>query len=358
MTLTANATDTTSLSFKVDGGSALTATFNSGLNRWERAYTPTSGSHSVTATAVGAGGSKTSAARSFTAAASANAITRSALGRLAEFVAGSSNPFSTSDWTGFTGVNGTTVASATISSGNLRVDSGLPAGGTNHLALNSVASRSRAMVQAKMRAIGVPVAGNWWAGVAAHLVTTGSSRNNLRAHFSVRRTSTGDDYTAIAEDVGSTSNNLVVDFDAPVRSTDTFYRISCFADGLNVAAYDHDNDIADSATATTVSAGMVALSLAAAATGRVWDVAEFFAMSDRYVTVNGVPSGGSARIKNAGGTVLISAAANGSGVATLDVMPIVAGTMTKIEVLDSGGTILQTLSPSETIWGGDVFGYA
>lgn len=83
----------------------------------------------------------------------------------------------------------------------------------------------------------------------------------------------------------------------------------------------------------------------------------FFLCSGRYLVVSGLPTGAVVRVRSAGATVLASATESG-GTATVDMLRVPFPLAVELQVLDGAMNVLESATPSETLWAGDSWTYA
>lgn len=148
-------------------------------------------------------------------------------------------------------------------------------------------------------------------------------------------------------------------------SADDQYRVSLYTDASNGSFGHYFGGFGLTATSsyaltltrggTGVYSGSVGLihSRGTGGTTRYW---EFYVMTSRYVTVSGLPTSASVQVRNSGGTVLSSATAS-AGTAQVDMLKVEFPTATEIRVLDSSSNVLITATPSQRVWGGDIWVY-
>jgi len=88
------------------------------------------------------------------------------------------------------------------------------------------------------------------------------------------------------------------------------------------------------------------------------DYSEFYACKSHLLSVTSSVDGWYMRVKNVGGTVLATSANASSGSATIDLYSseLTLPLLVTLEVLEVGtNVLLATATPTETLWGGDVW---
>lgn len=138
-------------------------------------------------------------------------------------------------------------------------------------------------------------------------------------------------------------------------------RISMFVEGTNAKAFFHGSSLEKSLTGLTIPDGVPGLFTSSGSTSAYTrDFSLYAVMSSHKVRVIG-PSVGNwtANIKDAGGTVLASAAAVG-GVAEIDCFAarLQFPNGTRLEIYnDDTASIEVTLDPTRRVWGGDLYAW-
>jgi hypothetical protein len=278
-------------------------------------------------------------------------LTRSSLGRLAAHtttaISGVTTAFSTSDWVAKSNVtistSGTTLDFTSVSSNIFRT-----------MPYVSI-TQSQAFIQGVGRA--VSTGGTVGAAVRADSGSTDydgvwmALPPGFSGPLGVREIENG---ATIAQDTITTA-----------LSTNTDYRFSIYTDSASGSAGHYFGGPGLTATSsyaltltrggTGVYSGSIGLihSRGSAGTTRY---SEFYAMSDRYVRVTGLPTSASVQILSGSSTVLTSGS-EAAGTATVDMLRVIFPTATNIRVLDSSSNVLITATPTERVWGGDTWVY-
>jgi hypothetical protein len=278
-------------------------------------------------------------------------LTRSVSGLLAinawngDTLPGSSTPFVSGDWTVSTGVTKTILGDGQLQLTNSNASLWYCA------RRDSIASRSKTFIFAQL-AMG-STSGTLEPAVHITQVTTPTCAGG---GFTVARG--GGDQARITGTTAGTPFVIAADVPVATKLTNTGYKATFFANGTALTVRDLTGATTVTGTSAT-SSGQVGILFNSG--GAVF-VSRWIAASDRYVTVTGVPTGGSAEILTPSATTLVSAVESG-GIVTLDLFGLDAATAQSIRVKDSGGTLLAIYQDTSAgasknlIAGGDTFDY-
>lgn len=236
--------------------------------------------------------------------------------------------------------------SLSISSGMIRLDYPSVVSGPTEFRNNQIPSRSKTYLFAKYYA---PDNGaDSLLGLAAHEGDIyPPNHDSARFAFFTRRSQTVYLYEVL-DGVYNSLDSLVSGFVNPGT-----YSFWMFADGANVSAYDTFNLTDFSGVCTILSSGTVGFSLGG------WNTliycVTFFAMSDRYVTVNGLETGDTVEVRKSDDTVLASASESG-GTALVDLYKVTIIDCNKIVVVRGAvDEFTYTAGTGEFICGGDIY---
>ncbi|HKJ87169.1 MAG TPA: hypothetical protein VKA48_01430 [Gammaproteobacteria bacterium] len=249
-------------------------------------------------------------------------------------------PFATADW------DVPADVTKSLSSGRLRLAMPGTDGNWRDALYNGVASRAKAFVQALVRSASQSNATS--RGVAAHVTDITAGSNDSAGLSSTVENST--ELSRLIEwvNAGATVHTSQV---CSAKAVGTDYRFSLFVDGSSAEGYDFDAALSHLATLGTQASGQLGIT---STNNGAMEASAFFAMADRYVTVQDVPTGGSAEVLDTGDVVLASAAESG-GVATIDVLQVAFPAPAKVQVQDDQGAVVGSVSPTDGVWGGDVY---
>lgn len=245
-------------------------------------------------------------------------------------------PFDLDDWEA-------AVGSSVLSGGSngLHITEGTD-GIHTYVRYKPLAARSKVFLQGRAKVIaGV------WHGLALH----GSLGIDdfVRPWLSVARSS-GE--LAVLNDVVDTAvvTPSFASSSVPAKAQNTLYRQSVWADGADVAMHDFHAGVTISGASPNHTSGFVGVNGSDSTQHQWWT---FYAMTDRYITVEGIPAGGSAEVQDGGGATLASAAEAG-GTALIDMLDVVLPGVAVV-IKDSGGVVVESLTATDGVWGGDEF---
>lgn len=275
-----------------------------------------------------------------------NALNRATLGRLASH---SSSPitnvetaFNTGDWTA---PSGNTIS---LNTGRLRIS----AAGTNvflrHTRYTAIAARADAMLQylTSQNTTGASMGGGLRVGA-----TPDPPDDFVMASFPLGFTDAYgiSDWTDGIED--QTDETATTGLSQPQRVT------LSVQDGVNPQAYFHGPGVEHTlGGGTAQTSGHASLYYSSGAANNL-DYQEFYLMSNRYLTVNGPTTNNwKAELRNAGASLLATANASG-GVATIDTFAarIAFPDAVTLQIRNLSDNLLLSATPTERLWGGDVW---
>lgn len=254
-------------------------------------------------------------------------------------------PFVLANWTFMTGSSGA------ISGGALRIT--MNTGAIRYARYDLLAGRGKMYVQGVVRGVTV-VGSNLQIGVAAHMEVGASPDSAVNVRYSMARA--GSDVVATQSQLNGVNDaSVVTNIAARVVAVD--HRLSLFVDGDDYIGYDHTSAVEQNATGAPVT-GLITGQLGIAGNsgggnGGVCDIRRLYAMSDRYITVSGLPAGSTVNVLDGASAVIVSGAAV-AGAVSLDVWKKILPAVT-IEVRDASAVLLATLAPAAGIWGGSQF---
>lgn len=236
--------------------------------------------------------------------------------------------------------------SVSISSGRLRVSYPSTVSGPADFRNNQIPSRSKTYLFATHYA-----PDNGWdsyIGLAANQVDIGPpNQDYVQWAFFTRRSQTA--YLAeIVNGSSSTLNSLSTGYVNPGT-----YSFWMFADGVNMAIYDSYNTTDLTGVCSTLSSGTVGFMMGG------WNsliyCQTFIAMSDRYVTVNGLSTGDTVEIRKSDDTVLASGSESG-GSATVDLYKVNITECNKVVIVRAAiDEYTYTVGAGDFICGGDEY---
>lgn len=282
-------------------------------------------------------------------------LTRGTLGRLGAHEetpqSGISTGFATGDFTAPTNIT------LSITSGRLRAV--LNAAGTSRgVPYTALADRADVFLQSVWSATG---AETQRAGFIARATTQALPVDMIYSRMPNQSASGGNRLIETTEFVASAA--VQTDTDSPHTPT-LPQRLSTGVVGTDAFSYAHGPAIAQAlAGVGLVSSGRCGFIVShdGGSGTRAFEWTAFYVMRSHLVTVNGpTATGWEARIKDAGGVVLASAAA-AAGVATVDLFAarVLFPLAVTLEIYDTvGAAVLGTITPAETVWGGDVWTWA
>lgn len=274
----------------------------------------------------------------------APSLDRITLGRIAAFssapVDGVSERFRPGDWDAPSAI---TVA---ISSNNLRLSAGSPVAAQNIRFIGHPdAIRADAFVQT------VWVAKSTGGGGGPIVRMNDAANPDDFIELRVTSGFSGTE-TLIEVDNGSTVQevqNSGIDRALPER-------LSLYASGTEAKSYNHDATQERTLSGlTVVAAGAAGLYYSSGGAANALDYSQFYLMRSHLVTVRGPAGNWTARVKNAGGSVLASAASS-SGVAQVDLFAARVNfpDATRIEIYDNDtASVVVSFDPATRVWGGD-----
>ena len=215
--------------------------------------------------------------------------------------------------------------------------------------LDTIASRSKtfAYIEYEASTVGPYLA------LAAHVSDiTAGSRDGVGYFGNVASSSVESGINEAVNDAGT----LIQGGSVGAKAADTAYYASLFVDGSTVRGRDFSGGATYTGTAPTHSSGQVAFGLIGAS-GQAYRLRRLIVCPDRFTTVAGVPTGGSAEVRKADDTVLASASES-SGTASINMEIANLHLATKLVVKNSGGTVLATYEVAgEIIEPGETYEY-
>lgn len=214
---------------------------------------------------------------------------------------------------------------------------------------DNVGVLSRCWAQQVIRGITV-VTNNLQPGAVVHLGATLNDDDYIRFIYTMARPTT--DLVALQEIINGAST-VSVTSNIAARVVNVDHRIDVFADAGDALGYDHTSAIEKTITAPVRVSGRPGIGINSGGAGGVVEWRRVFFMSDRYVTVTGLPAGATVRIRDDATTILAEEAAV-AGEAVLDLWQKIMPAAT-VEVVDVDDEIIATLSPAAKVWGGDEY---
>lgn len=274
-------------------------------------------------------------------------LTRTTLGRLAAYAtsptSGVTTAFDASDWAAPTGIT------VSVASGRLRAV-GTPS--TKYIRLTALASRADVYVRMHGESVG---AGGGGGGLAARVADVSDPTSAVGLQVPINVTATEQLVERVSGSIVQTDATASVNRSTPVTRTLLWVR----GTAANAA-------VVGLSTRALTGLGLVAAGRVgwyhSVTGGAAHEIGGCDVMTDARLVVTG-PSGGGwrVRVRNAGNTVIAEATESG-GTATIDdyaLGGVLGVAAVSIEVDDGAGTVLDgPVSPSECVWGGDVWEWA
>lgn len=275
---------------------------------------------------------------------SISALIRSTSGKLALHIANdATDPFSAGDWTAAADVSsGPTVSG---SNGRLLWSVANDADAEGNLMYDPAGTLSQMMVQARILGAHSGASAGFFIGVATLLDTNAINGVVLRSEL------LDQDRVVLRDEQAASS--IATGTDAKVENTG--YSFSIFADrvGAEAEAYDfNDGVVLSGAIPGTHSSdqkpGLVAAKAGDAECGR------FFLHNDKDLIVNNLPEGAKAQLRDSGDSVL-KEAGESAGTATINCVDVWMRDAVDLVIESSSGQVLERETPSDGLWGGDVY---
>lgn len=265
---------------------------------------------------------------------SVRTLVRTTSGLLAAHQAGvTGREFDAAEWTLFGDVDTTKTVNT---EGALEID----AGGNafyQTAEYDPVASRSEAFVVAEISVEQSISLGEWFGPVVFHTDDT------VHLHQDYERDNDNNDSRVRIQET-DVSNSVITS--APYTSVGQRVLQALYADGTVAEGYEHNGGNRQSLTLESLTSGKLGIRFVQ---NSVWNVWKWFAMTDKIITVNNLPTGWKIRV---GGQEAVE---DGTGTATLDILDL-ALPQNQLEVLDGSGNV-QHIYDDTDVWGGDVFEY-
>lgn len=263
-------------------------------------------------------------------------LTRDSTGLLAaRQAAHAERPFAAGDWTLGAGL----AAAVDATTGRLQLT---PSGSWHAALFGAIASRGKMLVQTVSRRASADSTSA--AGPVAHMGAPASGQGATPGVLGYHSVGAATETSRLAEWSGS-AETVLSESVPGARAAGTDIRHTVFADGTAAEHYDNTEQIGGAGTATR-TAGQAGVMVKGSVAE---EFAAFFAMTDRFLTVNGLADGW--KIRAAG----VTSAAAAGGTAQVDTLwahfPI-----TSLEVLNNAGGIEGKWA--QEAWGGDVFTFA
>lgn len=275
-------------------------------------------------------------------------LRRAVRGLLAQHIANdATNPFVVAHWTGVN-LGGGLI---TIVSGDLviEVSGGSSWGGARY---NNLASRTKQLVQGR---ISNNSGAARFVGIASNFDTTGA-QTWYHSVMSFQRTP---ELVLQQKRVAGVNTSLGSGLTgAAAKSLTTFHRIAHFVDGVALPVMHSFTDVfTEVATSVhglaTGQAGLVTSQAVGLNNARM---REFFVCSGRFLTVEGLPSGHKAKVRNSAAVTLAEATESG-GIASVDMLAVDFTATHDLVVTDAADTIIDTVVKTDDLWGGDVWDF-
>lgn len=266
-------------------------------------------------------------------------------GRLARNVANDAqDPFDINDWTG-------------INTSNLFVD------GTDGALLwetfsaqgwaryDALAARAQVMIQVRL----TKQNDGFFSALAVHMASDTS-----HTMIEQRREWLNDGRFPLAEIVNGAFTHLAGDArNTPqnqILTPGDYHNFALWVNGnAECEDYSFTDDLGTYTAPVALSIGKVGVWMRAESFSESCKAKVFNVHAGKFVTIQDAPVGGDARILDGGGAVLASASESG-GTIEIDCLQVWLEDAVDVEIRDSGGGVISTVTPQGGIWGGDVLG--
>lgn len=278
------------------------------------------------------------------AAGDATVWEQSTSGRLARNVADDAeDPFDINDWTNVS-LNSLAVDA---NDGTLRQETFSDVG---YARFDAVAARGKQMVQARVTKVNDAD----WTGIVLHMPEADEEEGirQIRewvddARFAVNEVLFDASNTNLTPGGRNSPQNEIL-------LNGEYHNFSLWADGSDIEDYGFPDEKGSELTAPTLTSGKAGVVQLGGSLSETSKFEVYNVHADKVVTVQDAPSDGDARILDGDGVVLASASESG-GTAIIDVIGVWLEDAVDLEIRNSAGAVLQTLTPSSGIWGGDVY---